>query len=50
MLVKFEQNRMVQIIGDFERFDKKKIVFLNPFLNIVDAFLEDISAAETIIV
>ena len=32
MLVKFEQNRMVQTTRNFELFDKKKHFFLKPFL------------------
>ena len=31
MLVKFEQNRMVQTTRNFEFFDKKKRVFYNHF-------------------
>ena len=31
MLVKFEQNRMVQTTRDFELFDKKKCFFKNHF-------------------
>ena len=45
MLVKFEQNRMVQTIQNFELFDKKKMV--NHFWQSIDAILEDVSMTET---
>ena len=50
MLVKFEQNRMVQTTQNFELFDKKKkkMVFKNHFWQSFGAIFEDISAAETI--
>ena len=46
MLVKFEQNRMVWTIQNFELFDKKMV---NHFWQSVDAILEDVSVTETII-
>ena len=50
MLVKFEQNRMVQTTRNFELFDKKKNRFFKKhFLQSVDAILEHISVAKTII-
>ena len=42
MLVQFEQNRMVQTTRNLEHFD----IFLKPFLQSVDAILEDASVAE----
>ena len=48
MLVKFEQNRMVQTTQSFELFDKHQI-FKNHFWQILHAILEDVSVAETII-
>ena len=50
MLVKFEQNRVVQITQNFELFDKKPGL-LKPFLTKrwFDAILEDVSVAETIV-
>ena len=61
MLVKFEQNRMVQTTRTFERFDThtpthpnthsthKKRVFYNHFWQRVDAILEAVSAAEIVV-
>ena len=50
MLVKFEQNRMVQTTWNFEPFDKKKKkVFYNHFWQRVDAILGDVSEAEIIV-
>ena len=47
MLVKFEQNRMVQTMQNLELFDKKNWVFFNNHLwQRVDAILEDVSIAE----
>ena len=48
MLVKFEQNRMVQATQNFELFDKK-LVFYNHFWQRVDAILEDVSVAKIIV-
>ena len=45
MLVKFEQNRMVQTIQNFELFDKEMV---NHFRQSIDAILEDVSVTETI--
>ena len=45
MLVKFEQNRMVQTTKNFELFDKNR-VFYN-FFFWTDAIVEDVSEAET---
>ena len=47
MLVKFEQNRMVQTIQNFDLFDKKKS--FNHFWQSVDAILEDVSMTDTIV-
>ena len=47
MLVKFEQNRMVQTTQNFGPLTKK--TFLNQFLQSADAILEDVSVAETIV-
>ena len=44
MLVKLEQNHMVQTTQNFEHFDKKT-GFYNHFWQRVDAILEDVSAA-----
>ena len=54
MLVKFQQNCMVQITRNFELFDKKKKkkkkkVFKNHFWQRVNAISEDGSVAETIV-
>ena len=46
MLVKYQQNRMVQTTRNFEFFFLK--FFYNHFLQRVDAILEDFSAAEII--
>ena len=48
MLVKFEQNRMVQTTRNFELLDKKTEVFFfyKHFWQRVDAIFEDISVAE----
>ena len=50
MLVKFEQNCMVQATQNFELFDNKP-GFLKTFLTKrwCDAILEDVSVAETIV-
>ena len=47
MLVKFEQNRMVQTTRNIELFDKKPD-FYSHFWQRVDAILEDVSVAEII--
>ena len=44
MLVKFEQNRMVRTIQNFELFDKKWLTIFDS----VDVILEDASVIETI--
>ena len=44
MLVRFEQNRMVRTIQNFELFDKKWLI---QFDN--DAILKDVSVIETIV-
>ena len=50
ILVKSEQNWMAQTTRNFELFDKKKPrVFYNHFWQSVDACLEDVSVAETIV-
>ena len=59
LLVKFEQNYMVQTTRNFEVFDKKtkqnktkqekKKSSFKPFLQSIDASLEDVSVAETIL-
>ena len=49
MLVKFEQNHMVQTTQNFELFDKKKMGFYNQFWQRVDTILEDVSVAEIIV-
>ena len=46
MLVKFEQNRMVQTIPIFKLFDKKMV---NHFWQSVDTILKDVSVTETIV-
>ena len=48
MLVKFEQNIQVQTTPNFELFDQKN-GFFKPFWQNVDAILEDVSVAETIV-
>ena len=48
MLVKFEQNRMVQTTRNFELFDKKRVSY-NHFWQRVDSILEDASVAEIIV-
>ena len=48
MLVKFEQNRMVQTTQNFKLFDKKP-GFKNHFWQSVGAILEDVSVAKTIV-
>ena len=48
MLVKFEQNHIVQTAQNFELF-VKKLGFLIPFWQSDEAILEDISVAETIV-
>ena len=47
MLMKFEQNRMIQTVRNFELFDKKKMV--NKFGKSVDSNLEDAFVAKTIV-
>ena len=50
MLVKFEQNRMVQTAEKFELYDKKKNCLKKTHLwQNFDAILEDVSVVETII-
>ena len=53
MLVKFEQNSMVQTTRNLEVFDqqkkKKKKFFSKHFSQNVDAILEDVYVAETIV-
>ena len=54
MLVKFEQNRMVQTTRNFEVFDKKKqkkkkTGFYNHFWQRVDAILKDVTIAQIIV-
>ena len=49
MLVKFEQNRMVKTSQNLKLFDKKKTGFLKPFRQSIDAILEGVSVAETIV-
>ena len=53
ILVKFEQNYMVETTWNFELFDKKKKkkkrFFMNHFWQSADAILEDIPGAETIV-
>ena len=59
MPVKFEQNRMVQSTRNFVLFDQKKkkkkkkkkksVFFKTIFSQSVDAILEDVSVAETIV-
>ena len=46
ILVKFEQNRMVQTTRYFELFEKKNVFFYNYFWQRVDAILENVSVAE----
>ena len=46
MLVKFERNRMVRTIYNFDLFDRKRLII---FDKSVDAILEDVSVDETII-
>ena len=48
MLVKFEQNRMVEATRNSDLFDKKRF-FLKPFWLSVGAILEYVSVAETIV-
>ena len=49
MLVKFEQNRMVQTTRNFELFDKNRFSY-NHFWQKVDTILGHVSVAEIIIV
>ena len=52
MLVKFEQNCMVQTIHNFDLFDKKKKKKkkrVNHFWQSVDAILEEVSMTDTIV-
>ena len=46
MLMKFEQNHMIETTKNFELFDKKMV---NHFWQSVDAILEDVSVSETIV-
>ena len=48
MLGRLEQNRMVQIIQNFEIFDTQKKM-VNHFWQSVDAILEDVSVTEIIV-
>ena len=49
MLMKFEQNRMVQTTQNFQLFDKKQcFFFITTFEKRVDAILEDVSVSEII--
>ena len=48
MLVKFEQNRVIQTAQNFELFDKKQ-GFNNYFWQRVDTILENVSVAEIIV-
>ena len=48
MQVKFEQNRMVQTTQKFELFDRKKNRVFT-ILTSIDAILEDLSIAETVV-
>ena len=48
MLVKFEQNRMVRTIRNFDLFDKKWLTILI-FWQIVDTILKDVFVAKTIV-
>ena len=48
LLVKLEQNHVVQTTQNFELFDKK-FRFLKQLLTSIDAILEDVSVAETIV-
>ena len=48
MLVKFEQNHMVQTTRNFELLNKIQ-VFYNHFWQRVDAILEDVFVAEIIV-
>ena len=49
MLVKFEQNLMVQSTWNFELFDKKPRFFKPFLLQSDDTILEDVPVAETIV-
>ena len=49
MLVEFEQNCMVQTTRKFELFDKKTEFLKTIFDKSIDAILEDISVAETVV-
>ena len=49
MLVKFEQNRIVQTTQNFELFWQKTGFYNNNFWQRVDAILEDVSVAEIIV-
>ena len=49
MLVKFQQNRMVQTTRNFESFLTKRKGFQNHFRQIIDTILNDVSVDETII-
>ena len=49
MLVKFEQNCMVQSTRNFELLDKKNRIFYNHFGQRIYAILEDGSVAEIIV-
>ena len=47
MLVKFEQNQMIQNTQNFELFGKKLVYHVN-FRHIVVAILKEVSVSETI--
>ena len=49
MLVKFEQNGMVQTAQNFELFEQKTGFFYNHFWQRVDAILEDVPVAKIIV-
>ena len=48
VLVKFEQNRMIQTTQNFELFDRNNLKKKHFWQN-VEAILEDVSVAETIV-
>ena len=48
MLLKFEQNRMVQTTQNFELFDKNRVFYKLFFFFLTDAIVEDVSEAETL--
>ena len=47
-MVKLEPNRMVRNVQNFELYDKK-VTFLKPFWQSVDAVLQGVCAAKTIV-